>query len=142
MRGVKTGKALRSGEGTSRKDLRQGAVTRQIIGAFYEVYNELGYGFAESVYRESVAVVLESRGLRFGREVPLVARFRGRAVGIFKADFLVDGGVIVEIKAKNSIERVDRAQLLNYLRVAGVGVGLLLNFGPHAEFERLVGRDA
>ncbi|HEY8196344.1 MAG TPA: GxxExxY protein, partial [Gemmatimonadales bacterium] len=74
-------------------------VTQRIIGAFFDVYNELGYGFLESVYQEAMVIALESGGLRVDREFALEARFRGQAVGVFKADLLVNGCVIVELKA-------------------------------------------
>ena len=68
--------------------------TREIIGVFFDVYNELGYGFLESVYREAMTIALQYQGLQVEREFPLTARFRGQLIGNFKADLVVRGSVI------------------------------------------------
>jgi GxxExxY protein len=73
--------------------------TREIIGAFYDVYNELGYGFLETVHREAMTIVLRASGLHVDKELALSARFRGETVGVFKADLVVNGAVVVELKA-------------------------------------------
>lgn len=112
-------------------------LTRQIIGAFYEVYNELGFGFLESVYREAMALVLRSLGLHVEKEFCLEARFRGQVIGGFKADLLVSGRVIVELKAVRTLDRSHEAQTLNYLRAGVLEVALLLNFGPKPQVRRL-----
>ena len=113
------------------------SVTQRIIGAFFDVYNELGYGFLESVYQEAMAIALESAGLRVDREFGLEARFRGQVVGVFKADLLVNGCVIVELKALKELGSSHEAQTLNYLRAGVVEVALLLNFGPEPQIRRL-----
>jgi GxxExxY protein len=112
-------------------------VTQRIIGVFFDVYNELGYGFLESVYREAMAIALESGGLRVEREFGLEARFRGQVVGVFKADLLVNGCVIVELKAFKKLCSPHLAQTLNYLRAGILEVALLLNFGPEPQIRRL-----
>jgi GxxExxY protein len=111
--------------------------TRGIIGVFFEVYNELGYGFLESVYREAMTIALQYEGLQVEREFPLTARFRGQVIGNFKADLVVRGSVIVELKAVRSLEPAHEAQMLNYLRASVLEVGLLLNFGPKPQVRRL-----
>jgi GxxExxY protein len=118
--------------------LLEEATTRVILGAFYEVYNELGFGFLESVYQEAVVRVLRGRDLRAEREVSLQVRFRGDVVGWFRADLIVDDRVIVEIKALAQLTSAHSAQLTNYLRATGIQVGLLLNFGPKPEFRRSI----
>jgi len=112
-------------------------VTHRIIGAFFDVYNELGYGFLESVYQEAMAIALESGGLRVDQEFGLQARFRGQVVGVFKADLLINGCVIVELKALKELNSTHEAQALNYLRAGVVEVALLLNFGPQPQIRRL-----
>jgi len=113
-------------------------VTKIVIGVFFEVYNELGYGFLESVYREAMVIALRSAGLAVSKELTLTVRFRDRVIGRFRVDLLVAGSVIVEVKAVRSLEPSHFAQLLNYLRAGVLEVGLLLNFGPKAQFKRLV----
>jgi GxxExxY protein len=78
--------------------LRHSEITRRILGVFFQVYNELGYGFLESVYVEALAGALRQSGLRIDREVPLTVRFRGRVVGRFRADLVV-GGTVTSIAA-------------------------------------------
>ena len=112
-------------------------LTRAIIGAFFDVYNELGHGFLESVYQEAMAIALRSLGLQVEREFALAVGFRGCVVGEFKADLVVNRTVIVELKAVKTLETVHEAQTLNYLRASCLEVGLLLNFGPKPQVKRL-----
>lgn len=107
-----------------------GKITADIAGAFYRVYNELGRGFLESVYRRAMTIELAERGLVVRAEAPLVVRFRGSVVGAFRADLLVEEAVIVEVKACRAPAPEHEPQVLNYLRASGLEVGLLLNFGP------------
>lgn len=113
-------------------------LTQRIIGAFYQVYNELGQGFLESVYLNSLAIALGDIGVRVEKEQPITVHFRGQTVGEFRSDLLVEGRVLCELKAVSSIDPAFEAQLLNYLRATDIEVGLLLNFGPKPEFKRLV----
>ena len=126
--------------GTARAGLAlvHGELTRHIIGAFFEVYNELGYGFVESVYQRALPLALAAQGVRSEREVPLSVRFRGEVVGDYRADLIVEGKVIVESKVADKILPVHEMQLLNYLRATGITVGLVLNFGPRPTFRRLL----
>jgi GxxExxY protein len=101
---------------SNKEALQDEDLTQKIIGAFYEVYNELGHGFLESVYENALALVLSDAGLRVERQKPIAVWFRGRIVGEFRADLVVEGRVIVETKAGRMLERVHDAQLLNYLR--------------------------
>jgi GxxExxY protein len=112
-------------------------VTRVAIGVFFEVYNELGYGFLESVYREAMVIALRAAGLTIEKELSLRVRFRDRVIGEFRIDLLVSGSVILELKAVRSLEASHEAQLLNYLRASVLEVGLLLNFGPKPQVKRL-----
>jgi GxxExxY protein len=113
-------------------------LTGKIISVFYEVYNELGHGFLESVYENSLRFALADAGLLVPLKQELVVWFRGREVGRFVPDIVVDSLVILEIKAARAIDPAHEAQLLNYLRATEVEVGLLLNFGPEPQFKRMV----
>ena len=110
--------------------LAERSLTGEIIGAYYECYNTLGYGFLESVYRRALATELRSRGHCCVEEGPAEVLFKGVVVGVVRFDLLVDDRVIVEIKAGQSLGPTDERQLLNYLRATNIDVGLLLHFGP------------
>jgi len=112
--------------------------TEKIIGVFYDVYNELGHGFLESVYEESMAIALREAGQQVIQQAPITVYFRGQVVGDFRADLLINDEVIVELKAARAIESMHEAQLMNYLRATRIEVGLLMNFGPKAEFKRFI----
>lgn len=112
-------------------------ITHEIIGAFYDVYNALGFGFVESVYANALPIALAKRGLELEREKPLTVQYRGILVGSFRADLLVEDKVIVEIKVADHITALHERQTLNYLRASGIPVGLIFNFGPKAETRRM-----
>ena len=111
-------------------------LTRVIIGAFFDVYNELGYGFLELVYRRALAVRLQELRLNVRQEVPFALDYHGVEVGHYRADLIVDDAVIVEVKSAERLAPVHHAQLVNYLRASRIPVGLLLNFGPRPEVRR------
>ena len=113
-------------------------LTDQLIGIYYDVYNELGYGFLESVYEEAMEIALEQEGLQVGRQVPLEVWFRSKQIGEFRADLIVEDLVILEMKACRTLGPTHEAQVLNYLRATNLEVGILLNFGPKPQFKRLV----
>ena len=117
--------------------LKHQELTAQIIRVFFEVYNELGFGFLESVYAEALASAFRQAGLTVEREMPLEVRFRGRVIGQFRADLMVGGAVLDETKACPSLHPAHNAQVLNYLRATVLEVGLLLNFGPRPGIKRL-----
>jgi GxxExxY protein len=118
--------------------LIEGPLTEKVIAGFYAVYNELGPGFLESVYVNALVIALAEMDLRAETEVPLLVHFRDRLVGQFRADLLVEGRLIVEVKAVSQLVRIHEVQLVNYLRATGHRVGLLLNFGPRAQLRRRV----
>src|SRR5687767_14685259 len=118
-------------------DFKHAELTQKIIGVFYEVYNELGTGFLESVYQKSLALALETAGLAVCSRVDIPVWFRGHQVGNFEGDLLVEKCVLLELKATRALDSSHQAQLLNYLRATEIEVGLLLNFGPRPEFKRL-----
>ena len=119
-------------------DLKHKELTQKIIGVFYEVYNELGHGFLESVYQKSLILALNEAGLMVHSPVDIPVWFRGRQVGAFEADVLVEKCILLELKAAHSIHSSHQAQLLNYLRATDIEIGVLLNFGVKPEFKRLV----
>ncbi len=111
-------------------------ITDIILRSFYEVYNELGAGFLESVYEKALNIVLTGYGMRVERQKDIPVFFRGNIIGNFKSDLIVNERVIVEIKAVRSLDSAHEAQLINYLKATNVEVGLLLNFGEKPEFKR------
>ncbi|NTV42213.1 MAG: GxxExxY protein [Syntrophobacteraceae bacterium] len=115
------------------KDLTDG-----ILKVFYDVYNELGFGFLESVYENALAIALREAGLDVEQQIPVPVYFRGRLVGDFRCDLLVQGKVILELKAARDIAAEHVAQTLNYLRATAIEVALILNFGERPSFKRLV----
>jgi GxxExxY protein len=118
--------------------MKHEALTQQLIGLFYDVYNELGHGFLESVYQKSYTLALQQAGLRVEQQFPVKVSFRGLEVGEFRADLLVESLVVVELKALQALESAHERQLTNYLKATNVEVGLLFNFGPRAQFRRLI----
>jgi GxxExxY protein len=112
-------------------------MTEKVIGVFYEVYNELGFGFLESLYEEAMAVVLKAKGIEFQRQVRVPVWFRGQKIGFHDADLVVGGVVLVELKACKILDPSHEAQLLHYLRSTDIEIGLLLNFGPKPQVRRL-----
>ena len=112
-------------------------LTQSIIGCAFEVINELGSGFLESVYENAMVLALSEAGLPVQSQVPVPVMFRGKRVGDFYADLLVDEKVIVELKAVRAIIPEHQAQIINYLNATGIEVGLLINFGnPKLELKR------
>ena len=106
--------------------------TGEILRAFYDVYNELGYGFLERVYKNAMYKKLKKRGFNCSTERSIPVYYHGELVGDFFADIIVDN-VILELKAVKHILPEHEAQLMNYLRATDAEVGLLLNFGPEPQ---------
>lgn len=119
-------------------DLFEGELSHRIIGAFYYVYNGLGYGFLESVYRRALARELTRRGLNVAVDVPAEVRFDGEIVGVFKSDILVETRIVLELKAARALSPADEMQVLNYLRATDLELGILLHFGPKPQFRRFI----
>ena len=117
-------------------DFKHTDITELIIKAFYKVYNALGYGFLEKVYRNALVIELRKLGLEVIPEARIRVYYEGEVVGEYFADLLVAGVVIVELKAMKSLLEEHEAQLLNYLKATPYEVGLLLNFGPKPEIKR------
>jgi GxxExxY protein len=125
---------MNTDQSSNPKGLKHGELTEKIIQVFYEVYNELGHGFLESVYRNAMEIGLRQSGLIVTRELPIAVWFRGEDVGDFRADLMVQELVLLELKTSESISRSHEAQLYNYLRATQVEVGLLLNSATRLRF--------
>lgn len=116
-------------------------LTGKILEACFEVSNELGAGFVESVYSNALFVALRQKGINASIEVPLKVKFRGVIVGDFFADMIVHDKVIVELKAVETLTKEHYAQLLNYIKATGIDVGLIINFGsPKLQYRRFTNR--
>lgn len=112
--------------------------TEVIIGTSFDVMNELGNGFLESIYHQSLMIALIQKGYAVESEVLIAVSFRGFNVGNFKADLIIDREIIVEVKAVDMIVGAHKAQVINYLTASGITTGLIVNFGnPRVEIARL-----
>ena len=125
----------------SRIGLAEEPITRDVIGAFFEVYNTLGYGFLEHVYGRALERELTARGLAVAREVGVRVLYKGEPLCVQRLDMVVAGKVIVEIKSAFDLQATAERQLYNYLRSSSFEVGLLLHFGPVPRFYRLYARN-
>lgn len=121
---------------SSRKPMIEEKLTGKIIKIFYKVYNELGHGFLESVYQNAFIIELANSGIAAESEKRIVVYYSGKPVGVFEADLIVEGKIIIELKAKEVLHPAHEAQLVNYLRATDIEVGLLFNFGRKPEFKR------
>ena len=114
-------------------------ITEQIIGAAFEVYKVLGYGFLEKVYHKALVVELKLRRLPIEEEYAIKVIYKNEIVDEYYADIFVERKVIVEIKVDDKYNSQHEAQLLNYLKATGIKIGLLINFGKSkCEFKRLI----
>lgn len=122
----------------SKDGLVEEELTKSVLGAFFEVYNTLGFGFLESNYASALQIELRLRGHAIEREVPMEILYKGHRIGSYRIDMIVDRILVVEIKSTPILPSTARRQLLNYLRGTGLSVGLILHFGPKAVFHRQV----
>lgn len=113
-------------------------ITGKILEAFYKVYNTLGYGFLESVYKKAMLIELQKFGLFVERQKRIKVYYEGIQVGDYFADLIVNNCIIIELKAAENIHSEHEFQLLNYLKATEIEVGLLLNFGKRPEFKRKI----
>ena len=120
------------------QSLIQGDVTEAVIGGFFDCYNRLGIGFLESVYEGGLVILLSDSGLDARRQEKITVWFRGRGIGHFRADLVVNNTVLVEIKRAKRIHPRHKAQLINALKATRMEIGLLLNFGPKPQFKRVL----
>ena len=113
-------------------------LTEKVIKVFYKVYNTLGYGFLEKVYENAMSIELTKAGLQHYKQQPINVFYDEKKVGSYYADIIVEGKVIIELKAAKNLCEEHEAQLLNYLRATEIEVGLLLNFGEEPQIRRKV----
>ena len=123
-----------------RRDPIHESLTRSVIGAFYDVYNTLGFGFLEHVYVVALERELRARGHSVARELGVTILYKGEELAVQRLDMVVDGVLIVEAKATFDLHPAATRQLLNYLRATRLEVGLLLHFGPKPTVRRVVRR--
>ena len=116
--------------------LSQGNLTEKIIGCAYEVHRHLGSGFLEKVYENALYEELKSVGLKVDSQKEIKVFYKGRQVGNYIADLVVDGLVILELKAIEKIADIHEIQLKNYLKATSIEIGLLINFGSKVEIKR------
>ncbi|MBL8867102.1 MAG: GxxExxY protein [Planctomycetia bacterium] len=123
---------------TDSEEYPHAELTGRVIGVFYDVYNELEFGFAEEVYHQAMVLALREAGFKIESKAKIPVYFRGRPIANYEADILVEGLVILELKATNALDPAHEAQLLNYLRATDMELGLLLNFGSKPVVRRRI----
>lgn len=124
----------------SKNEFENAELTETILGSCFEVMNYLGAGFLETVYKNGLIVSLQEKGIKVSQEVEYEIQFKGKKIGYYRADVLVDDRVIVELKCCKCLLPEHKAQLINYLKASKISTGLLINFGRHQlEYNRLFG---
>jgi GxxExxY protein len=122
----------------ARGELIEERLTHSVIGAFFEVYNTLGYGFLEHLYVLALERELQARGHRVAREVGIPVSYKGQELGLQRLDMIVDNTLAIETKSTAELHESATRQLYNYLKATALEVGLLLHFGPKPHFHRIV----
>ena len=121
------------------EEYKYSEITEKIIGCAMKVHNTLGNGFQEVIYQRALAIELSNAGMEFAREVVMPIHYGEEQIGTRRADFVVEGKIMVELKAVTALEDVHLAQALNYLEAYRLEIGLLINFGSkRLEFRRLI----
>ncbi len=111
----------------------------RVMEAIFEVHNTLGPGFLESIYEEALAYELELRGIPFERQKAITVRYKGREIGTHRLDFVIDGKIVLELKATAALTDSFKQQTLSYLKATGLRLGILVNFGTsRVEHTRIV----
>ncbi|RTY90867.1 GxxExxY protein [Flavobacterium sp. GT3R68] len=113
-------------------------LSESILKVYYEVYNELGYGFLEKVYQNAMFLELKSQGYKVEPQKQIKVYFKNQVVGEYYADLLIENAIILELKACECLMDAHKAQLINYLKATEIEIGLLLNFGETPEFKRFI----
>lgn len=114
-------------------------LSRVIVGCFFDVYNELGYGFVESLYTRALDIALREKGLQVEREYPATVTFRGQQIGFHRLDMLVERRIVVELKSTERLPESAKRQLRSYVTAVELELGILLHFGPLPRFYRVLG---
>ena len=122
-----------------RKDLIYPELCYQVIGILFEVWTEMGFGYKEKVYQNAVAQALEESNVNFKKELPAKIQFRGKPIGIYYFDFLIDNKIILEMKVRNFFSNKDIMQLYSYLKVQQLKLGIIAHFTRSGvKFKRVV----
>ena len=119
-------------------DLLHADLTEKIIGAYFDVYNGLGYGFLEKVYENAFAIELRNHDFTVEQQKDIRVYYRQQLIGQYTADIIVNDLILLELKANKTLKPIHEAQLLNYLKATPYEVGLLFNFGPMPKYIRKV----
>ncbi|MDB4893524.1 MAG: GxxExxY protein [Gemmatimonadetes bacterium] len=126
----------------TKHELMEEALSKSVIGAFYEVYNTLGYGYYEHFYIQALEIELKLRGHTVSREVCFAVWYKGHYLGLQRVDMVVDDKLIIESKATQELHRGAPRQLFSYLHASHFELGFVLHFGPEAKFYPVVYRNA
>ena len=118
--------------------LLNGKITDDILKVYYDIYNQLGYGFLEKIYQNAMYFELKNMGYKVEAQTPIKVYLKGQLIGEYYSDLLIEDKVIIELKAYEVLMNVHIAQLINYLKATEIEVGLLLNFGEEPEFKRII----
>ncbi|MHC4233294.1 MAG: GxxExxY protein [Planctomycetota bacterium] len=123
----------------SEEELIHKELVYEVVGCAMKVHRELGYGFLEKVYENSMMVLLNKKSIKAKQQFPVPVHFENVIVGEYFADFMIEDKILVELKTVEKIANVHFAQVLNYLKATGIKLGLLINFGPRKlEYERII----
>ena len=117
-------------------------LSNKIIKAYYNVLDNLGVGLLEKVYENALCIELEEMGIPFEQQKAMTITYKGRSIGDYIADIVVDNKIVLELKAIPFLTAINTAQVINYLAVTGLKVGYLLNFGDKAEYKRIIRKGA
>jgi GxxExxY protein len=123
---------------TETEEYYKADLSEKIIGCAYRVYNTLGSGFLEKVYENALLKELSESGLPAQQQVSLKVIYKDTIVGDYIADLIVEGCIVIEVKAIERLAKIHEVQLVNYLKATGIRLGLLINFGPSIEIKRRI----
>ena len=119
--------------------MRERSLSHVVRGCVFEVYRQLGCGFLEKVYENALLTELKLQGIQAQAQVPVAVRYKNAVIGEYFADLIVEGVIILELKAQQQLSPANEAQLLNYLKASGIRLGMLVNFSfPKASIKRIV----
>ena len=117
-------------------DGKHSDITDKILAASYQVYTELGYGFSEKISESALEILLKEMGFSVERQKDIFVYYHGQIIGVYTADLIVNGLVLLELKSVSEIIDAHMSQLLHYLKATEIEVGYVMNFGPEAKFRR------
>jgi len=120
------------------QDCKYQTLVKEIVNVFYKVYNRLGHGFLEKVYKEAMLIELKKEGIPSLSQSEMRVFYEGTMIEEYNVNILVDNKIIVKVKAGESLAKENEAQLLDYLKASNIEVGLLVNFGTKLEVKHKV----